>query len=111
LGQEHGAAVTLLYVVRHMDDYSEDGMALKREAIRNQLRELVPGEGDVWCQTQLRMGLGDPVEEILRFAEETKSDLIVMGAKRRAGLSGHVPGTKAYKVVTRAHCPVLTVRS
>jgi nucleotide-binding universal stress UspA family protein len=111
LGQEHDATVTLLYVVRHMDDYSEDGMALKREAIRNQLRELVPEQGDVWCQTQLRMRVGDPVEEILRVAEETSADLIVMGAKRRANLPGHVPGTKAYKVVTRSHCPVLTVRS
>jgi len=111
LGQEHDATVTLLYVVRHMEDYSEDGMALKREAIRNQLRELVPEHGDVWCQTQLRMRVGDPAEEILRVAEETSADLIVMGAKHRAGLPGHVPGTKAYKVVTRSHCPVLTVRS
>jgi len=111
LGQEHEATVTLLYVVRHMEDYSEDGMALKREAIRNQLRELVPEQGDVWCQTQLRMRVGDPVEEILGAAEETNADLIVMGAKKRANLPGHVPGTKAYKVVTRSHCPVLTVRS
>lgn len=111
LGQEHDATVTLLYVVQHMDDYSEDGMALKREAIRNQLRELVPGQGDVWCQTQLRMGVGDVVEEILRIAEETNAELIVMGAKKRMNLPGHVPGTKAYKVVTRSHCPVLTVRS
>jgi len=111
LGQEHEATVTLLYVVRHMDDYSEDGMALKREAIRHQLRELVPSESDIWCQTQLRVGMGDAAEEILRIADETNADLIVMGAKRRENLPGHVPGTKTYKVVTRAHCPVLTVRS
>lgn len=111
LGQEHEATVTMLHVVRHLEDHSEKGLALKREAITHQLQELVPSGGDVWCQTQLRMEIGDPAEEILRIAQETKADLIVMGAKASAGRSGHVPGTKAYKVVSQAHCPVLTVKS
>ena len=111
LGQEHDAMVTVLHVVKHLDDYSDDGMALKREAIRNQLRELVPREAEMWCNTQQRMAVGEPAHEILRVAQETKAELIVMGAKRRTGLAGHVPGTLAYKIVTGAHCPVLTVRS
>jgi nucleotide-binding universal stress UspA family protein len=111
LGQEHGATVTVLHVVRYLEDYSENGLALKREAIKHQLQDLVPSGGDVWCETQFRMAIGDPAEEILRIAQETKADLIVMGAKDRAGLTGHVPGTKAYKIVSQAHCPVLTVRS
>ena len=111
LGQEHDATVTVLHVVKHIEDYSDDGMALKREAIRNQLREMVPREAEMWCNTQLRMAVGDPAHEILRVAQETKAELIVMGAKRRTGLAGHVPGTIAYKIVTSAHCPVLTVRS
>jgi nucleotide-binding universal stress UspA family protein len=106
LGQEHEATVTVLHVI-----HSEDDLALKREAITHQLQELVPSGGDVWCQTQLRTAAGDPAEEILRIAQETHADLIVMGAKARAGLAGHIPGTKAYKIVSQAHCPVLTVRS
>ncbi|HYL85690.1 MAG TPA: universal stress protein [Candidatus Angelobacter sp.] len=111
LGQEHDATVTLLHVVRHMDDYSEDGLTLKREVIKQQLQDLVPSGAEAWCQTQLRMAVGDPAAEILRYAQETHADLIVMGAKARSGLAGHVPVTKAYKVVSLAHCPVLTVRS
>ena len=42
--------------------------------------------------------------EILRFAE--KADLIVMGAKPHEGLAGHVPHTKAYRVISAAKCPV-----
>ncbi len=110
LGQEHEAMVTLLHVVSHVEDYSEAGMASKTEAIKHQLQELVPSGGEVWCETQFRMGVGDPVDEILRIANETKADLIVMGAKARTGLAGHVPRTKAYRVVSQAHCPVLTVR-
>lgn len=111
LGQEHEATVTLLHVVRHLDDYSEDGLTLKREVIKQQLQELVPRGAEAWCRTLFRMAIGDPAAEILRFAQENHVDLIVMGAKARAGLAGHVPGTKAYKVVSQAHCPVLTVRS
>lgn len=111
LGQEHDATVTLLHVVKHLEDYSEDGITLKREAIKKQLQELVPGGAETWCRTQFRMAIGDPADEILRLEEESSADLVVMGAKARSSLAGHVPGTTAYKVVSHAHCPVLTVRS
>ena len=111
LGQEHEATVTLLHVLRHLDDYSDDGLTLKREVIKQQLQELVPAGVEARCHTQFRMAVGDPASEILRFAHETNADLIVMGAKARAGLAGHVPGTKAFKIVSEAHCPVLTVKS
>ena len=111
LAQENEATVTLLHVVGHLDDYSDDGLTLKRELVKQQLQALVPGGVEAWCHTQSRMAVGDPATEILRLARETSADLIVMGAKARAGLAGHVPGTKAYKIVSEAHCPVLTVKS
>lgn len=111
LGQEHDATVTMLHVVRHLDDYSEDGLTLKRESVKNQLQNLVPSGVESWCETKFRLAIGDPAGEILHVAEDTRADLIVMGAKARSGLAGHVPGTVAYKVVSKARCPVLTVRS
>lgn len=111
LGQEHQANLTLLHVVTHADDYSEQGLALKKEAITNELGELVPVGGELWCKLEFRMRLGEPVEEILEVAQEIKADLIVMGAKRGSGFTaGHVPRTVAYRVVCGAPCPVLTVR-
>jgi len=110
--QENQANLTLLHVVRHADDYSEQGLALKREAITRELAELVPLGGELWCKPEFRMRLGEPVEEILQVAVEMKADLIVIGAKRGKGLgAGHAPNTIAYKVVCGAPCPVLTVRS
>jgi nucleotide-binding universal stress UspA family protein len=111
IGQEHGATVTLLHVVRHLDDYSDDGLTLKRESVKSRLQELVLCGADSWCETKFRLAVGDPAAEILRYAEDTRADLIVMGAKARTGLAGHVPGTTAYKVVSKAHCTVLTVRT
>jgi nucleotide-binding universal stress UspA family protein len=110
--QEHQANLTLLHVVTHADDYSEQGLGLKREAITHELAELVPVGGEIWCKPEFRMRLGEPVEEILQVAIEMKADLIVIGAQHRKGLAaGHVPNSIAYKVVCGAPCPVLTVRS
>ena len=32
----------MLHVVRHAEDYSEEGLALKKEAVTHELGELVP---------------------------------------------------------------------
>jgi nucleotide-binding universal stress UspA family protein len=67
------------------------------------LHEIAP---DVPIDT--RVEKGDPAGVILRTAEETKCDLIVMGTHGRTGhwLTGRV----ADEVVERAGCPVLTMR-
>jgi nucleotide-binding universal stress UspA family protein len=110
--QEHQANLTLLHVVKHAEDYSEQGLALKRNAILQELGELVPAGGELWCKPECRMRLGEPVEVIFELAREMKADLIVVGAKRGKGLAaGHVPRSVAYRVVCGAPCPVLTVRS
>jgi nucleotide-binding universal stress UspA family protein len=49
--------------------------------------------------------------EILRRADETHADLIVMGTHGRTGLAHVLLGSVAERVVRRARCPVLTVRS
>ena len=52
-----------------------------------------------------------PYSEILRYALEHNVDLIVMGTHGRGGVSHLLLGSIAEKVVRRAPCPVLTVRS
>jgi len=111
LAQEQGAKLILLHVIPYAEDYSEEGLSLKLKAVRNELKELVPAGSENWCEPEYRMLIGNPAEEILRLATENKADLIVMGAKKQKGLAGYVPHTKAYRVVSAAPCPVLTVRS
>jgi len=48
--------------------------------------------------------------EILRFAKEQRTDLIVMGTHGRRGIAHAVLGSVAETVVRTAPCPVLTVR-
>jgi nucleotide-binding universal stress UspA family protein len=53
---------------------------------------------------------GVPHEEITKFAEEKKIDLIVLGTHGRRGLDRMLFGSTAEQVVRNASCPVLSVR-
>jgi nucleotide-binding universal stress UspA family protein len=110
LAQEHNAAVTLLHVVETATTYTEESVA-RREAINQvRMKELMPEGAEDWCKPQFRVTFGSAVQDILAVARQCQADLIVMGAKGRNSLAGHAPLTIAYNVVTKATCPVLTVR-
>ncbi|NVM20199.1 MAG: universal stress protein [Desulfobacterales bacterium] len=53
--------------------------------------------------------VGDPRQEIVRFAEEQDVDLIVMGTHGRTGLERTLMGSVAEHVIKNAAVPVLTV--
>jgi nucleotide-binding universal stress UspA family protein len=111
LAQEHHAQITLLNVVPYVEveTFSEEAVTKQRDWVVRQLKELVPAKANLDYKPEFLMMTGDPVEEILRRAD--KADLIVMGAKPVKGLAGHVPHTKAYRVISAAKCPVLTIKS
>jgi nucleotide-binding universal stress UspA family protein len=110
LAQEHDARVTLLHVIESAAAYTEESVARQREINISRMKLLMPFGSENWCKPEFRVTFGSAVEEILIAARESRADLIVMGAKARRSLAGHVPLTIAYNVVTKAACPVLTVR-
>jgi nucleotide-binding universal stress UspA family protein len=110
LAQEHNARLTLLHVIESATAYTEESVARQREINVIRMKQLLPPGTEDWCKPEFRVAFGSAVEEILFGARECKADLIVMGAKSRKSLAGHAPLTVAYNVVTKATCPVLTVR-
>lgn len=58
-----------------------------------------------------RIETGNPVDMILTVADELPYDLIIMGTHGRTGVAHLVMGSVAERVLRRAHCPVLTLRS
>lgn len=57
-----------------------------------------------------KMVTGRVDHEVVRIAEESDADLIIMGTHGRTGLSRFFLGSVAERVLRRATCPVLTVR-
>ncbi len=81
-----------------------------REAARSQLRQAISDEVRNVSHVDEVVAKGKPYREILRVAEEERSDLIVMGV--HGGLAGALGfGSTTNHVVRSATCPVLTVRA
>jgi nucleotide-binding universal stress UspA family protein len=53
---------------------------------------------------------GIAAEEIVRAAEQAKTDILVLGTHGRTGVMKMLLGSVAARVVATATCPVLTVR-
>jgi nucleotide-binding universal stress UspA family protein len=113
LAQEFQAHLTLLHVIAE----AEPGELLQtEELVRSSTRllhALVPREAELWCEPRFTVEKGPAAEKILDVAARRKIDLIVLGVRRPGrflGAATHLPTATAHKVVTRAHCPVLTVR-
>jgi nucleotide-binding universal stress UspA family protein len=80
--------------------------------MRSRLETLIPDQARDWCTPQFLVRWEHPAEAVLLAAAEREVDLIVMGVRkaRAARLSSHLPWPVASEVVSRAPCPVLTVR-
>jgi nucleotide-binding universal stress UspA family protein len=76
------------------------------------LKKLIPPDAEQWFRPEFTVRADLPAAGILNLAEERKADLIVMGARKRVlpGAFAHLPWATASEVVSRATCPVLTVR-
>jgi nucleotide-binding universal stress UspA family protein len=81
-------------------------------AAYERLKKLLPPEAEQYFRPEFVMRVDFPAPGILQLAEERKADLIVMGVRKRAlpEASAHLPWATASEVVSRAPCPVLTVR-
>jgi nucleotide-binding universal stress UspA family protein len=76
--------------------------------VEEKLRQLQNQAHHVRAEIQVLEG--DPVDMILRAAEETHSDVIVMGTHGRTGLGRLLLGSVAESVIRKAPCPVLSAK-
>jgi nucleotide-binding universal stress UspA family protein len=59
-------------------------------------------------QIEHRFETGNAAAEVLRTAEQTNADLIIMGTHGRSGVERVFLGSVAENVLRKAQCPVLT---
>lgn len=57
-----------------------------------------------------KLASGDPVEEIVRYADTIEADLIVVGSRGHGAVSSVLLGSVSRGVLRRAHRPVAVVR-
>ncbi|WP_426567399.1 universal stress protein [Streptomyces canus] len=74
------------------------------------LAQALAGHTDSFPDVTVRRDLvGGKASEVL-FEASKAAQLLVVGARGRSGLAGLLLGSVSQAVMTRAHCPVVTVR-
>lgn len=119
LSNRYGAKLYLLHVVYDVAKLSS--LSIPHQSMEKMYKDLEEGakkelEGYGIDELKVikdveRIALkGIPHEEIIKFANANKIDLIVMGSLSRKGIEKMLFGSTAAQVVRYAPCPVLTVR-
>ena len=114
LARDFGAELTVLHVSPPMVAGVVEGVMVElptgaHEETRARLENIRPA--DPGARVVHRLEEGDEAGTILRVADESKADLIVMGTHGRGGLSRLLAGSVAESVMRKATCPVMTIKT
>lgn len=104
--REHGAELTLLHSIEEAQPGQLNSALLT-------LRDLVPLGTELSSKPRCILERGQAADAILEVAARDGSDLIILGvrgARDHFTTATHLARSTVYKVLTRAACPVLTVR-
>ncbi len=77
---------------------------------RNYLDEVVKRLRDDGIVAQSEVLLGGVIDELVKYADKNKVDLIVIATHGRSGVGRWVWGSDADRILRSAHVPVLMVR-
>jgi nucleotide-binding universal stress UspA family protein len=116
----YGAKLYLLHVedigpppmyATHLPDFgAEQFNRQATETARRDLERFAQEKISPDLNVTLAVRIGNPVDEIARFAREEGVDIIVMATHGRTGLKHVLVGSVAERVVRTSPVPVLTVK-
>ena len=111
LAQNLHSSIALLHVVTEGGELSGEAKPrLTAESVAK-LRGLIPIASDLASEPLLLVDFGSAVEKILQTAAGWNANLIVLGLRSvQDAATGKATWARAYEIVSKANCPVLTVR-
>ena len=107
---EPGGTITLLTVLEQVSGFVAEFVTVKSEnhlseKIMERLKDVAGDASDIECKVET----GKPGMKIAEFAQNTGSDLIIVGS-HRPGVEDYFLGSTAARVVRRAPCSVYVMR-
>ncbi len=118
LAQEFQAELHLVHVMeppvytdllKTSAEYGEELQLDLQTRIKDKLEKMVPMEAFNWCTTKTALLDGQSHEELIRYAEINKMDLIVLGTRGLGLVERLFIGSTTDRVVRQTPCPVLSV--
>ena len=119
LAEEHGSRVLLLHVYHLPVEFQQlegaylppDFWANVKNEAEQQLDKYAVKLKDTGVEVESFVREGYPATVIVEEADSLEADLIVIGTHGHSGLKHLLLGSIAERVVQKAPCPVLTVKS
>ena len=108
LADEYQAHLTLVHVLQGQ---LKDSLHLASQVTKTRMLKMIADEPELPYPPEILVETGSVAERILKLASDLSTDIVVMGARgvgSFAELVSHF-GSIAHRVVSLAHCPVLTV--
>ena len=94
-----------------LEQYLKDTTLEIKKDVENMLEENIEKYRNIEnVSLDIQVLIGNPSEEIIKFANDKKIELIIMGTTGLGGLSKIVTGSVAKNVSEEAKCPVMLVR-
>jgi nucleotide-binding universal stress UspA family protein len=82
----------------------------KADSHMQDVRRQLDASGVPYDVRQLVRGF-EPSEDLIKVAQDTDAQLIVIGLRRRTPVGKLILGSNAQRVLLDAHCPVLAVKA
>lgn len=86
---------------------SSESLLLERKRKVAPVEKVLRAAGKKFILTILH---GTPGPEIVKYANEKRVDIVVIGSRGLNGLQEMVLGSVSHKVIKRVHCPALIVK-
>lgn len=113
LARRQGSRLVLVYVASYPGmpgfapgslDVLEESQQEIADELRKEIQQIVTSRG---VRNEFRTEQGDPYNELIRVADETRADAVVVGASTHAG--HRLIGSLAGRLVKAGHWPVTVV--
>ena len=108
LARRYGASVTVLHVLPEGWEQRPDHASVREAALRAMSNSFAQPLAHL--ETEFICNTGEPVEVIVRVARQKNADLIAMGVHHAFEPGIQMCPSVASRLVSEAHCPVLTSR-
>jgi len=110
-----GAEINVLYVIPRYEEMVEffktDGIRKSLFAEAEKILSIAKNMADdKGVAIKTNISEGNPSDEIIKFSELNKSDLIIMGPYGYKGIDKAIIGSTTERVIASSICPVLCVR-
>lgn len=109
IAEKYAAKLIFLHVLPGEFAKNPDSAQLE-EPLRDRMRELTEN-GMGTGRAEFLIEAGETVESILNVARKVNADLIAMGIRNAFAPGVQLHSSIAYRVISAAHCPVLTYRA